>query len=133
VLKRAADVFGASVAAVAGTVALLTSQPWLFPGLGPTVLVHAEQSDAPAASPRLRILAAAGSLAITGAVLILLDATHPAATASTLLVSLGLLRTPAQLIIAFGAVVLVTVVDWIVARVAARPMPVWRAAPREVS
>jgi hypothetical protein len=61
VVKRAADVFGASVVAmaVAGTV------------------------------DGLRVLAAAGSLAITGAVLILLDATHPAAAASTLLVSLG--------------------------------------------
>ena len=53
-LRRAADVFGSSVVAiaVAGVVALLTGQPWLFPSLGPTVLMHAEQSDAPVASPR---------------------------------------------------------------------------------
>ncbi len=169
-LKRAADVFGSSVVAmgVAGTVALLTGQPWLFPSLGPTVLVHAEQSDTPGASPRntlighavgflagylmlvafgltgaqsalqtgvdgWRILAVAGSLAITGAVLILLNATHPPAAASTLLVSLGLLRTPTQLVIAMGAVGLVTIVDWIVARIAGRPMPVWRAESREES
>ncbi|MBM0237291.1 hypothetical protein JNW88_09175 [Micromonospora sp. ATA32] len=41
--------------------------------------------------------------------------------------SLGLLRTPTQLLIAAGAVVLVTVVDWVYNRVTGRGMPVWAA------
>ncbi|RLP93540.1 HPP family protein [Micromonospora sp. BL4] len=147
---------------VAGVVAVLTHQPWLFPSLGPAVMLHVEKPGAPQSSPRntlighgvallagyvflvvcglsdepsvlqegvdgLRIVAAAGSLAVTAAVLVLLKASHPPAGATTLIVSLGLLRTPTQLLIAAGAVVLVTVVDWLYGRVSGRPMPVWAA------
>ncbi|SCF05508.1 HPP family protein [Micromonospora coriariae] len=148
---------------VAGAVAVLTHQPWLFPSLGPAVMLHVEKPDAPQSSPRStlighgvallagyaflvacglsddpsalqegvdgpRIVAAAGSVAVTTAVLVLLKASHPPAGATTLIVSLGLLRTPAQLLIAAGAVVLVTVVNWLYGRVSARPMPVWAAS-----
>lgn len=40
------------VLALAGVVGLLLHQPWLFPGLGPTLLVLAGRPDEPAAHPR---------------------------------------------------------------------------------
>jgi hypothetical protein len=72
-----------------------------------------------------RVMAAAGSLAVTMLVLLLLDASHPPAGATTLIVSLGLLHTPTQLFTAAGAVVLITVVDWLVTRGAGDGMPLW--------
>jgi CBS-domain-containing membrane protein len=147
---------------VAGTVALATHQPWLFPSLGPAVMLHVEKPGSPESSPRNtlvghgvallagfgflvacgladhpsvleegvggpRIVAAAGSLAVTAVVLVLVKASHPPAGATTLIVSLGLLRTPTQLLVAAGAVVLVTAVDWLYGRLSGRPMPLWAA------
>jgi hypothetical protein len=154
---------GSAVAvAVAGSIAVLTHQPWLFPSLGPAVMLHVEKPQAPESSPRNtlighavailagyaflvvcgltdhppalqegvsvpRVIAAAGSLAVTAVVLLLLKAPHPPAGATTLIVSLGLLRTPAQLLIAAGAVVLVIAVDWAYNRATGQDMPVWSA------
>lgn len=154
---------GSAVAvAVAGTVAALTHQPWLFPSLGPAIMLHLEKPQAPESSPRntfvghavallagyaallacgltgrpsvlqegvtgSRIVAAAGSLAVTTLILLLLHASHPPAGATTLIVSLGLLHTPAHLLTAAAAVVLITVVDWVYNRVAGSPMPMWSA------
>ncbi|MEV0157496.1 HPP family protein [Micromonospora sp. NPDC050686] len=160
--------FGGSVGAlvVAGTVALLARQPWLFPSLGPAIMLHIEKPDQPESSPRNsvvghlvalltgyallvvtglaghpsalqegfsvpRIIAAAGSLAVTAALLALLNASHPPAGATTLLVSLGLLKTPAQLVIAFAAVLLVTALDLLFNRATGRQMPLWRAPSRK--
>jgi hypothetical protein len=162
--RGAARAFGGSVVAVvvAGAVALVTRQPWLFPSLGPAVMLHLEKPRAPESSPRNtlighavalvagyaallacgltshksalqegmtwpRIAAVAGSLAVTTLVLLLLDASHPPAGATTLIVSLGLLHQPKQLAVAAAAVVLVTVVDWLYGRVTGAPMPVWAA------
>lgn len=46
--------FGGSAVAlvVAGTVALSIRQPWLFPSLGPAVMLHVEQPGKPESSPR---------------------------------------------------------------------------------
>jgi hypothetical protein len=49
-----------------------------------------------------RMGAAAVSLAVTAAVLLLVRRPHAPAGATTLIVSLGLLRTPASLVVAFG-------------------------------
>jgi CBS-domain-containing membrane protein len=153
---------GSAVAiVVAGLVALLTRQPWLFPSLGPAIMLHLEKPDAPESSPRNtlighlvalvagyglllicgladnpsvldegvsgpRIAAAAGSLALTALVLVLLRAAHPPAGATTLIVSLGLLHKPLQLVVAAAAVVLVTLVDLLFNRLTGRPMPLWR-------
>jgi hypothetical protein len=103
---------------VAGAAAALTHQPWLFPSLGPSVMLHVEKPDAPESSPRNtlighavalvagygllvacglgdsrsvlqegvsvpRIVAAAGSLAVTAVVLLVLRAPHPPAGATT--------------------------------------------------
>ncbi|MEV4489978.1 HPP family protein [Micromonospora coxensis] len=167
--RQSAHAFAGSALAVlvAGVVALLTHQPWLFPSLGPAVMLHVEKPASPESSPRntlighgvallagyasllafgladapsvlqegvsgLRIVAAAGSLALTALVLVLLKASHPPAGATTLIVSLGLLRTPTQLLVAAGAVLLVTVVDWLYGRMSGRPMPRW-VAPEQSS
>jgi CBS-domain-containing membrane protein len=163
--RRSARVFvGSAVAVVtAGLVALMAHQPWLFPSLGPAIMLHLEKPGAPESSPRntfighavallagygmlavcgltahpsvldegvspVRIVAAAGSLAVTAVVLLLLIASHPPAGATTLIVSLGLLHTPEQLLVAACAVVLVTAVDWVFNRATGQPMPVWAAA-----
>ncbi|MGY0002828.1 HPP family protein [Micromonospora sp. I033] len=165
--RPAARAFAGSAVAVvvAGAVALLTRQPWLFPSLGPAIMLHVEQPGRPESSPRntvighlvallagyaflvatgladhrpalqegvsgARIVAAAGSLAVTAAVLVLLKAAHPPAGATTLIVSLGLLHTPGQLVVAFAAVLLVTAVDLLFNRATGRLMPLW-AAPKE--
>jgi CBS-domain-containing membrane protein len=147
----------------AGLVAWVSHQPWLFPSLGPAIMLHLEKPEAPESSPRntlighavallagygmlvvcgltahpsvldegvspRRVVAAAGSLAVTAVVLLLVNASHPPAGATTLIVSLGLLHAPGQLVVAGCAVVLVTAVDWVFMRVTGRPMPVWSAA-----
>jgi CBS-domain-containing membrane protein len=75
-----------------------------------------------------RVVAAAGSLAVTALVLIVVRATHPPAGATTLIVSLGLLRTPSQLVVAACSVVAVTAVDWLFNRATGQAMPVWSGA-----
>jgi CBS domain-containing membrane protein len=72
-----------------------------------------------------RIGAAALSLALTGAVLLLLRSSHPPAGATVLIVSLGLLRTPSQMAMIMAGVVLLTVAGWAINRAAGVPMPVW--------
>jgi CBS-domain-containing membrane protein len=161
-------VFGGSAVAVivAGTVAALTHQPWLFPSLGPAVMLHVEKPDAPESSPRNtlighavalvagygllmacglgdnrsalqegvsvpRIVAAAGSLAVTAVVLLILHASHPPAGATTLIVSLGLLHTPNQLVVAMASVMLVTLIDWLFNRATGQAMPVWSTRPQQ--
>jgi hypothetical protein len=165
-LGPAARAFGGSAIAVvvAGSVALVTRQPWLFPSLGPMIMLQVEKPEAPESAPRNalighlvallagygflvgcglaaapsvlqagmsagRVAAAAGSLAVTALVLLLVHAPHPPAGATTLIVSLGLLRTPSQLAVAACAVVLVTVVDWLFSRATGRGMPIWSAGP----
>ncbi|MFI6132237.1 HPP family protein [Micromonospora sp. NPDC051141] len=163
-LRPAARAFAGSAVAlvVAGAIAMLTRQPWLFPSLGPAIMLHVERPDRPESSPRntvvghlvallagyafllvtgladqpsavqegvsgARIAAAAGSLAVTAAALVLLNAPHPPAGATTLIVSLGLLHTPAQLVVAFASVLLVTALDLLFNRATGRPMPLWSA------
>jgi hypothetical protein len=161
-------VFGGSAVAVAvaGAVALITHQPWLFPSLGPAVMLHVDKPLSQESHPRNtlighavaltagygfllvcgltthpsvlqegvtvpRIIAAAGSLAVTALVLLLLQASHPPAGATTLIVSLGLLHAPRQLAIAAASVVLVTAVDWLYNRATGTAMPVWAAPEHE--
>lgn len=52
----------------------------------------------------MRVLAAALSLAGTGAAMVLLDAFHPPAAATTLIVSLGIIRRPFHLLMVEAAV-----------------------------
>ncbi|MFE9958333.1 hypothetical protein [Micromonospora sp. NPDC005299] len=52
--RPAARAFAGSAVAVvvAGAVALLTRQPWLFPSLGPAIMLHVEQPGGQESSPR---------------------------------------------------------------------------------
>lgn len=76
-----------------------------------------------------RIGAAALSLALTSAVMVWLRAPHPPAGATTLIVSLGILREPDQLVILMVAVVFLTAQGFIINRLAGIDFPVWRANP----
>jgi CBS-domain-containing membrane protein len=133
--------------ALAGTVGLVLKQPWLFPSLGPTVMLFFESPTQPASRPLNTVVGhlvgiAAGvacysafgltghasapvggltvtyvmagvlAVAFTTAVLSLLKLPHPPAGASTLIVALGILHTPVQLLAMVGAVLLVTVAGW---------------------
>ncbi len=79
-----------------------------------------------------RVGAAALSLALTGTVLLLLRSSHPPTGATTLIVSLGLLQTPREMVMLMLGVVLLTVVGWVINRVAGVPMPIWTARSRRV-
>ena len=74
-----------------------------------------------------RVGAGALSVALTGAVLLLLDASHPPTGATTLIVSLGFLQTPPEMAALMAGVVLLTVVGWLLNRAAGVPVPVWGA------
>ncbi|WP_083708880.1 HPP family protein [Microbacterium sp. RU1D] len=135
------------VLALAGAVGLATRQPWLFPSLGPTVMLFFESPESPSSRPRNALVghavglvvgavcfyvlglngqppapsggltptslaAGALSVAITTAILTLLKTPHPPAGATTLIVSLGILTQPSQLLAMAGAIVLVTVAGW---------------------
>ncbi len=72
-----------------------------------------------------RVGAAALSLAATGALMILFKAAHPPAGATTLIISLGIVREPAHLAMIELAVVLLTVQAFAINRLAGLDYPVW--------
>lgn len=76
-----------------------------------------------------RIAAAAVSLALTSAVMVWLKAPHPPAGATTLIVSLGILRELDQLAILMLAVILLTAQGLVINRLADIDYPTWRANP----
>ena len=133
--------------AIAGAVGLLTQQPWLFPSLGPTVMLFFDSPRQDSSRPLNTIVghvigiaagfacytgfgltgqpsavvggltlayAASGALAvgITTLALSLLRLPHPPAGASTLIVALGILSTPIQLLTMVGAVLLIATAGW---------------------
>jgi len=72
-----------------------------------------------------RVLAAALSLATTGACMVLLDAVHPPAGATTLIVALGIITTPAHLGIMELAVALLVLQAFAINRLAGIEYPLW--------
>jgi CBS-domain-containing membrane protein len=131
--------------AAAGIVGLGLKQPWLFPSLGPTLMVLAETPRQPAAHWRNvlsghvvgiaagylalivtgltsappviqqgltgpRVVAACLSVGLTAFVLQAIRTPHPPAGATTLIVSLGLLKTPASFRTMVFSVALCTVI-----------------------
>jgi len=82
-----------------------------------------------------RAIAAGLSLGLTGGVMVLLKAPHPPAGATTLIVSLGILRQPWQLVLLMGAVVLLTLQAIVINRLAGIAYPLWSPprGPREGS
>jgi len=75
------------------------------------------------------VLAAALSLSATGALMVLCKVSHPPAGATTLIVSLGIIATPKDLIVIEAAVVLLTVQAFALNRLAGIPYPLWRDRP----
>jgi CBS-domain-containing membrane protein len=75
-----------------------------------------------------RVMAAALSLGLTSALMVLCRAPHPPAGATTLIISLGILTQPWQLGVLMLAVVLLTVQAFVINRLAGLPYPLW--APR---
>ena len=74
-----------------------------------------------------RILAAALSLSSTGALMVLLDISHPPAGATTLIVSLGIISKPLELVIIEVAVFLLVAQALAINRLAGLPYPWWNA------
>jgi CBS domain-containing membrane protein len=72
-----------------------------------------------------RVLAAALSLSATGALMALLRISHPPAGATTLIVSLGIISQPKELVIIEVAVTLLTIQAFVINRIAGIPYPVW--------
>jgi CBS domain-containing membrane protein len=75
-----------------------------------------------------RVLAAALSLSATGAFMVLLDVSHPPAGATTLIVSLGIISKPIELVIMEVAVFLLVAQALAINRLAGLPYPLWNAA-----
>jgi CBS domain-containing membrane protein len=73
-----------------------------------------------------RLLAAALSLSATGALMALLRVSHPPAGATTLIVSLGIISQPKELVIIEIAVILLTIQAFAINRLAGIPYPIWR-------
>jgi CBS domain-containing membrane protein len=73
-----------------------------------------------------RVLAAALSLSATGALMALFRVSHPPAGATTLIVSLGIISQPKELVIIEVAVILLTVQAFAINRLAGIPYPFWR-------
>ncbi len=73
-----------------------------------------------------RVLAAALSLSATGALMALFRVSHPPAGATTLIVSLGIISHPKDLVIIEVAVVLLTVQALVINRLAGLPYPLWQ-------
>ena len=74
------------------------------------------------------VLAAALSLAATGALMTLFRVSHPPAGATTLIVALGIISQPKELVVIEIAVVLLTAQAFVINRIAGLPYPLWMAA-----
>jgi CBS domain-containing membrane protein len=74
-----------------------------------------------------RVLAAALSLSATGAFMVLLEVSHPPAGATTLIVSLGIISKPHELVIIEVAVFLLVAQALVINRLAGLAYPVWNA------
>lgn len=74
-----------------------------------------------------RVGAAALSLGLTSGVMVWLRVPHPPAGATTLIISLGILRTPWQLVVLMAAVGLLTLQAILINRLAGLDYPFWAA------
>ena len=80
-----------------------------------------------ASVPPARIGAAALSLGLTSGAMVWARVPHPPAGATTLIVSLGIMREPWQLAVLMLAVALLVVQGFVINRLAGLPYPLWRA------
>ena len=80
-----------------------------------------------------RVIAAALSLGLTAGLMVLFKAPHPPAGATTLIISLGILHQPSQLVLLMGAVILLTLQAFIINRLAGVPYPLWSVKRKPAS
>jgi CBS domain-containing membrane protein len=71
------------------------------------------------------------SLALTGGVMVWARVPHPPAGATTLIVSLGILPRPGQLVALFAAILLLVLQGLAINRIAGVPYPVWGPLRRD--
>lgn len=78
-----------------------------------------------------RVIAAALSLGLTAGLMILFRASHAPAGATTLIISLGILTQPWQLVVLMVAIILLTIQAIAINRLFGMPLPLWSqpAAP----
>ena len=93
----------------------------LTSGFGPTFAAHREVHLP-------RVLAAALALSATGALMALFRVSHPPAGATTLIVALGIISQPRELIVVEIAVILLTAQAFVINRIAGIRYPLWRRA-----
>ena len=74
-----------------------------------------------------RVLSAALSLSLTGAIMVLLRISHPPAGATTMIVSLGIISKP-EYLVTIEAVILLTAQALAINRLAGLPYPIWQTA-----
>lgn len=90
-------------------------------------------TDAPAALASEvtagRVGAAALSLGLTSGAMVWAGVPHPPAGATTLIVSLGILRQPGQLAVLMAAVALLVVQGFVINRLAGIAYPAWKPVP----
>lgn len=110
-------VFGHLIGALAGYFALVAfGLTDAAPALGSSVTAG-------------RVGAAALSLGLTSGAMVWARVPHPPAGATTLIVSLGILREPEQLAVLMAAVVLLVAQGYLINRLAGIPYPSWRPPP----
>ena len=79
-----------------------------------------------------RVLAAGLSLGLTSGVMVLAKSPHPPAGATTLIISLGVLREPWQIGVLMLAVVMLTIQAFVINRAAGINYPVWNPIQRAI-
>lgn len=77
-----------------------------------------------------RVGAGTLSVALTGAVLLLLRSSHPPTGATTLIVSLGFLQMPREMLMLMSGIVILTVAAWAINRLLGVPVSIWRPEER---
>lgn len=96
------------------------------------LVVFGLTNDPPALATEVtggRVGAAALSLGLTSGLMVWAKVPHPPAGATTLIVSLGILREPVQLLVLMIAVVLLVAQGLVINRLAGIRYPTWRPAP----
>jgi CBS-domain-containing membrane protein len=120
--------------ALLALLAVLTNSPFVFPSLGPTAYLLFIAPLAENSSPRNSIVGHAiglicgyAAFELTGAALmILFRAGHPPAGATTLIVSLGIISKPKELVIIEAAVVILVAQAFVINRLAGLSYPIWK-------
>src|SRR6266571_2969996 len=111
---------------IMAALAVITRSPFIFPSLGPTAFLFFYTPPALAVGVTWpRVIAAALSLGLTAGLMVLLKSPHPPAGATTLIISLGILTKPWQLLLLMAAVILLTIQAFVINRLAGIPYPLW--------